>query len=81
VQVEGVLTGFDPFMNLVLDNAVEITKQVKEVINIFNSALAIFSHNPRFSHFTLVLLHSKSWYVGIVNVVHTATRKDKVFSA
>jgi len=26
-QVEGVLTGFDPFMNLVLDNAVEITKQ------------------------------------------------------
>jgi small nuclear ribonucleoprotein G len=26
-QVEVVLTGFDPFMNLVLDNAVEITKQ------------------------------------------------------
>jgi small nuclear ribonucleoprotein (snRNP)-like protein len=30
VQVEGVLTGFDPFMNLVLDNAVEITKQVNK---------------------------------------------------
>jgi small nuclear ribonucleoprotein (snRNP)-like protein len=27
--VEGVLTGFDPFMNLVLDNAIEITKQVR----------------------------------------------------
>jgi len=26
-QVEGVLTGFDPFMNLVIDNAIEITKQ------------------------------------------------------
>jgi hypothetical protein len=37
VQVEGVLTGFDPFMNLVLDNAVEITKQVKNNVDIFNS--------------------------------------------
>jgi len=26
-QVEGVLSGFDPFMNLVLDHSVEITKQ------------------------------------------------------
>ena len=25
--VEGVLCGFDPFMNLVLDNAIEFTKQ------------------------------------------------------
>ena len=26
-QVEGVLCGFDPFMNLVLDNSIEYTKQ------------------------------------------------------
>ena len=26
-QVEGVLCGFDPFMNIVLDNSIEYTKQ------------------------------------------------------
>ena len=26
-KVEGTLCGFDPFMNLVLDNAIEITKE------------------------------------------------------
>ena len=26
-QVEGVLRGFDPFMNIVLDNSIEYTKQ------------------------------------------------------
>ena len=27
-QVEGTLCGFDPFMNLVLDDSIEFTKQV-----------------------------------------------------
>ena len=30
--VEGVLCGFDPFMNLVLDNAIEFTKQGQRYI-------------------------------------------------
>ena len=29
-NVEGTLCGFDPFMNLVLDNATEFTKQGKQ---------------------------------------------------
>ena len=28
-QVEGTLCGFDPFMNLVLDDSIEFTKQVQ----------------------------------------------------
>ena len=36
--VEGLLCGFDPFMNLVLDNSIEFTKQVAYLYYSLNKA-------------------------------------------